>query len=496
LSEEQQPDRRSRVFAWIVSHPKTVICASILTFLLLLVLLFDHLAASRLERRIAAIRARGEPTCVEDLAAAMPKIPDEENMALRIEELGEKLEAFPIPEEWNKNLPIIGLARDTPTGRRLPPEQLEATKWYLAKFPEELEAIREALQLERGCANIKFSSPLWNTLSRSFARSRLATRIVALEVLVAAEDDDHDRARRCLVCLCRAKRVFEPEPFLIGSLMQMSSVAIACNQIERTINNCSLGEATLRSLQEEIASPRQAVDLKSAMNQERVLFIDMMLLLRTSSTVAGFSGSLPASTGTNFWRYVPILPAVDTTDGLRVYSKMVEAIDQPDAQSIQRMKTAEAGAAALPTYSVMSRTMIPRLSHVAELWVRGVGLNRALQAALACERYRLSHGEWPADLDALVPEYLEAVPPDPFDGKAIRYKQIPEGICVWAIGEDLIDNGGDVLRLEIPKPPRRASDFGWVLLNPELRGRPADTEEAKPQPAAASAPAEASAIHD
>jgi hypothetical protein len=67
---------------------------------------------------------------------------------------------------------------------------------------------------------------------------------------------------------------------------------------------------------------------------------------------------------------------------------------------------------------------------------------------------------------------------------------------VWAIGEDLIDNGGDVLRLEIPKPPRRASDFGWVLLNPELRGRPADTEEAKPQPAAASAPAEASAIHD
>ncbi len=35
------------------------------------------------------------------------------------------------------------------------------------------------------------------------------------------------------------------------------------------------------------------------------------------------------------------------------------------------------------------------------------------------ERYRLATGDFPETLDQLVPDYLEELPPDPFDGEPL-----------------------------------------------------------------------------
>ena len=43
---------------------------------------------------------------------------------------------------------------------------------------------------------------------------------------------------------------------------------------------------------------------------------------------------------------------------------------------------------------------------------------------------------------ALVPEYVDAVPRDPFDGQPFRYSK-QKGI-VYALGTDLKDNGGSM----------------------------------------------------
>src|SRR4029077_15982475 len=41
--------------------------------------------------------------------------------------------------------------------------------------------------------------------------------------------------------------------------------------------------------------------------------------------------------------------------------------------------------------------------------------------ALALKRYQLSHAQYPAELTALVPEFLAAIPSDPADGQPLRY---------------------------------------------------------------------------
>ena len=64
------------------------------------------------------------------------------------------------------------------------------------------------------------------------------------------------------------------------------------------------------------------------------------------------------------------------------------------------------------------------------------------RAALAVERYRLVHGVCPERLADLVPDYLDAVPMDPFDGEPLRYRRLETGYMVYSVGRNLVDDGG------------------------------------------------------
>jgi hypothetical protein len=58
------------------------------------------------------------------------------------------------------------------------------------------------------------------------------------------------------------------------------------------------------------------------------------------------------------------------------------------------------------------------------------------------ERHRRKYGQAPAKLEQLVPEFLTAVPVDPFDGKPLRYAVRPDRRVVYSIGKNGQDNGG------------------------------------------------------
>ena len=64
----------------------------------------------------------------------------------------------------------------------------------------------------------------------------------------------------------------------------------------------------------------------------------------------------------------------------------------------------------------------------------------ATRAIVAIRAFEKMKGHLPVDLDQLVPDFLEAVLRDPFDGKPLRY--LPAKRIVYSIGSDLIDRGG------------------------------------------------------
>ena len=64
--------------------------------------------------------------------------------------------------------------------------------------------------------------------------------------------------------------------------------------------------------------------------------------------------------------------------------------------------------------------------------------------ATALKRYKLRHGNLPADFAALVPEFLLAVPLDPVNAQPLHYMPNADGtFLLYSVGEDAEDNGGD-----------------------------------------------------
>jgi len=88
-----------------------------------------------------------------------------------------------------------------------------------------------------------------------------------------------------------------------------------------------------------------------------------------------------------------------------------------------------------------------------ELHPRKSASLRAAQIALAVRRFQAAQGRMPTALEELVPEYLDTVPVDPFDGQPLRYvRRDGSGFAVYSVGPDGRDNGGD------ERPKRRPGE--------------------------------------
>lgn len=86
-------------------------------------------------------------------------------------------------------------------------------------------------------------------------------------------------------------------------------------------------------------------------------------------------------------------------------------------------------------------------------------------AALQAEKYRVVHGNWPDRL-------IDATRQPAFDayGETLRYRKTQEGIIVYTVGANTIDEQGYGQESETrPSQFRKADDWGSILYDPELR---------------------------
>jgi len=76
--------------------------------------------------------------------------------------------------------------------------------------------------------------------------------------------------------------------------------------------------------------------------------------------------------------------------------------------------------------------------HDAQIAVARVGLGLKM--------FKRGHAAYPETPGKLVPEFLDAVPLDPFTGKALIYRKAEAGFVLYSLGPDLQDDNGT------PKP--------------------------------------------
>lgn len=108
-------------------------------------------------------------------------------------------------------------------------------------------------------------------------------------------------------------------------------------------------------------------------------------------------------------------------------------------------------------HSMLSESIVT-LAEVARKVMRVETAKRVTLTAIALKRYQLRHGNYPPDLNSLVPEFVSTVPLDPVDGRPLRYRQKADGtFLLYSVGENGRDDGGD------PSPEKgvTSSSFNW-----------------------------------
>jgi hypothetical protein len=94
---------------------------------------------------------------------------------------------------------------------------------------------------------------------------------------------------------------------------------------------------------------------------------------------------------------------------------------------------------------------------------------RCMTVAIAAECYRRANKSWPKSLDKLCPQFLASVPLDPFDGEPLRYRRLEDGVVIYSVSSDRIDNHGN---LDRQHPNQSGKDIGCRLWDVAKRRQP------------------------
>jgi hypothetical protein len=96
-------------------------------------------------------------------------------------------------------------------------------------------------------------------------------------------------------------------------------------------------------------------------------------------------------------------------------------------------------------YNILERMLLPALGNAVEKFARAQTSADSARTAIALERYRLAHGEYPESLDVLAPQFIAKLPHDVINGQPPHYRQTSDGqFVLYSVGWNETDDGGEV----------------------------------------------------
>jgi hypothetical protein len=295
---------------------------------------------------------------------------------------------------------------------------------------------------------------------------RNAAKLVGLDGAIKLVDGDLVGAARTVRLQAHISATLNEHTTVIVRLVQNSIDALAQGRIEEILRVGELDRRTLLDLSDVVDSRIAAGTMKWAFLGERAFFVRVCDELANEKLSFAELGSVTGG-GPPGPAFLPdILIRENQMRGVEMLTWLVEAVDDPDAMTKAAARI-DKEVPKLPVTQMLVRIMLPSLSRAVILHLRLQAELLCAKVALSAERFRLATGRLPTSLAELVPDYLEAVPSDPFDGQPMRFAVTDKGIVIYSVGEDLVDDGGLVARLE-KRPYFR--DTGFRLFKPQHRG--------------------------
>lgn len=401
------------------------------------------------DAKVQEIRDAGLPTNGKELNAYYSAVPDSENAALVM------TQAFALMRDFSDSRSNEIANFKTPArGQLLTPEQKKLLSGYVEMNSDALDKMREAIKLSESRYPVDYT-PGPGTLLPHLGKLKKLAVIVRYKSFLESESGDTTNAVASIENLIEMAQTLDQEPDIIAQFVRIALIAIAENSLEHGLNISGLNESELVGLASKFSSAEKDNLMVRALIGDRADHVPVFQLARSRSKssveliegaqqVGGFS--TPALDAwlirePRFFRSIGFWDR-DFSYFLDVMETNIALDNFPPPQSLvaaDNLKRAEEKAGEKRCY--LSKLLLPPPNVVVNE-AKNLAYLRTTIAAIAVERFRVAHGQLPENLNELVPQFISAVPLDPFDGQPLRYHRLTKGYVIYSIGSDGHDDGG------------------------------------------------------
>jgi hypothetical protein len=402
-----------------------IVAGGLIAILLIVNAVFVWTTGARLEKRLAALREAGDPITLADLARE--PIPPEKNAATYLQRAESDVAAIerqmaPINEAMQKDYS----EEERESGLLRPAEQKKYQE-VLAAYPKVFPLLQQAAACPEYDPQLDYTVPVQQFMEPYMThvqKTRSVARVLQYRAMLLALQGDRDEALRTIISLYQLTRQFEREPMLVGHLVVVAIRGIATHNANNILQSGPVSKEVRAALEAELARHDGTDGYVWAIKTDRAFGLDMF-------------HTFPWG---RFW--VDRGLANDAQSYyLDVMDRELGAINVPYAQarSVQPPTAKVLGTG----YRVVADLVVPAAQACRAATERSRAMTRALRVLNALQA-RVPPGS------NQVPKITElGLPPDaitdPYNGDLLKIKRVPEGWVIYAVGDNLKDDGGEKL---------------------------------------------------
>jgi hypothetical protein len=350
----------------------------------------------------------------------------------------------------------------------------------LSKFDPAIEKLREDSALPYSRFPLGYDGMPAAILLPHLAALKQCSQVLQLRAIAELQNDESQKALDDVKLSLRLVDSIRTEPFLISHLVRIAILQIALQPVYEGLAEHKWSDAQLADLDSELARLNFLADYKTVMRGypafdiadieffrhlhdypqdlglKRPRFYSLAPFLSLMQMFSNLSSDENPKMGGGQMIALSFGPSgwldQNELNLCRLYMEWYLPIVDEDAETISPAKVRTADNALNQAIkhqtpeNVFETLFVPGLGSAAEKFAHAQSSTDLARVAIALERYRLAHGEFPESLDALAPQFMEKIPHDIINGQPLHYRRTENGqFILYSVGWNETDDGGVVV---------------------------------------------------
>jgi hypothetical protein len=364
--------------------------------------------------------------------------------------------------EWQRYYRLVATKTNLFPVPAQPQSPAEDVLVALSKYDSAIEELRAASQLpgSRFPLNYDSESPSAILLPH-LAALKKCSQTLQLRSLAELQNGQPEKALADVKLALQLTDKIRTEPFLISHLVRIAIVNLTLQPVWEGLAEHRWSEEQLVALDAELAKLDFPADYKLSMRGEMGCQGGEIDRLRRHPEQMQDLGGMSDGEGGVMNQLLPgkfaarLIPTGWFYQNQFRCARMMVDYWLPVAdvnQGTFSPALARRGNAALTAetktagpFNVLERLMLPGLGAGARRFAYAQSSVNLARTAIALERYRLAHGEYPETLDVLAPQFIDKLPHDVINGQPLHYRRTSDGqFVLYSVGWNETDDGGEV----------------------------------------------------